>query len=253
MAEPAPDWWRTSFGPGYLALYDGYLAERTPVEIDQLEALLRLQPPVRILDLPCGQGRHAIELARRGYDVTGVDLSRYMLGVAEARAAAAGVRVHWRLGDMRQPMAGETFDLVINLFTSFGYFADEADDREVLRAAAAMLRSGGRLLLEVINGERTMAHFQEREWFTVGQSAVIEQRTLDRSTRRMVVERTVSAPGETEVNVHAVRLYSGHELESMLRASGFHAIELFGDWNGERLTAESHRVLAVGTKGTRPA
>ena len=252
MAEVAPDWWRTSFGPGYLALYDGYLAERTPVEVDQLEALLRLQPPVRILDLPCGQGRHAIELARRGYDVTGVDLSPYMLGVAKARAAAGGVRVRWRLGDMRQPIAGEAFELVINLFTSFGYFADDADDREVLKAAAAMLRPGGRLLLEVINGERTMAHFQEREWFTIGQSAVIEQRTLDRSTRRMVVERTVSTSGETEVDVHAVRLYTGPDLEGALRAAGFDRVELYGDWSGQPLTPDSLRLIAVASPGHEP-
>src|SRR6059058_3124744 len=65
MGEPASDWWRFWFGPGYLALYDDTLRERTPIEIDQLEALLQLRPPLRILDLPCGQGRHAIELARR--------------------------------------------------------------------------------------------------------------------------------------------------------------------------------------------
>ena len=82
MAEAPPDWWRDWFGPRYLALYDATLAERTPIEVDQIEALLHLHPPRRILDLPCGQGRHAIELARRSYDVTGVDLSEYMLGVA---------------------------------------------------------------------------------------------------------------------------------------------------------------------------
>jgi len=247
MAEAAPDWWRTGFGPSYLALYDGYLAERTKVEIDQLEALLRLQPPMRILDLPCGQGRHAIELSRRGYDVTGVDLSPYLLGVARERARASGVRVRWRSGDMREPVAGETFDVVLNLFTSFGYFEEEADDQLVLSAAARMLKPAGRFVLEVINGERTMARFQEREWFTVGQAAVIEQRTLDRSTRRMVVERTVSTPAETEVNVHAVRLYGGDELEGMLRAAGFGRVDLYGDWNGEPFTRESRRVLAVGS------
>jgi len=253
MAEAAPDWWRTGFGPSYLALYDGYLAERTKVEIDQLEALLRLQPPVRILDLPCGQGRHAIELSRRGYDVTGVDLSPYLLGVARERARASGVRVRWRSGDMREPVAGETFDVVLNLFTSFGYFEEEADDRLVIRAAGAMLQPGGRFVLEVINGERIMARFQEREWFTVGQAAVIEQRTLDRSSRRMVVERTVSAPGETEVNVHAVRLYDGPRLEAMLRAAGFGRVELYGDWGGERLTPDSLRLIAVAFVGEPPA
>src|SRR5467141_4769442 len=115
MAEAAPDWWQTGFGPGYLALYDGLLTERTPVEVDQIEARLQLHPPQRILDLPCGQGRHAIELARRGYVVTGVDLSPFMLKVAEERAQAEGVRVRWLAGDMRDVIAGGTFDVVLNL------------------------------------------------------------------------------------------------------------------------------------------
>ena len=247
MVEPDSEWWRSWFGPGYLALYDDYLAERTPVEIDRLEALLALRPPLRILDLPCGQGRHAIELARRGYDVTGVDLSPFLLKVAEERARADGIRLHWLEGDMRQPIAGEPFDVVLNLFTSLGYFADEADDRKVVDAAAAMLVPGGRFLLEVINGERLMARFQEREWFTVGQAAVVERRSLDRTARRMVVERTVTTPNDTEVNLHAIRLYDGRDVSGIMRRAGFGRVDLYGDWSGEPLTPDSLRVLAVGT------
>ena len=247
MAQPGSEWWRSWFGPSYLALYDEYLAERTPIEIDQLEALLALRPPRRILDLPCGQGRHAIELARRGYDVTGLDLSPFMLKVAEERARADGARVRWLSGDMRQPITGERFDVVLNLFTSLGYFADEADDRKVVSAAAAMLVPGGRFVIELINGERLMAQFQEREWYTVVQAAVLERRSLDRTARRMVVERTVTTPDETEVNFHALRLYDGRGIDAMLRATGFGRVELYGDWSGEPLTPESLRVLAVGT------
>jgi SAM-dependent methyltransferase len=250
MAEAAPDWWQTGFGPGYLALYDAFLAERTPVEVDQIEALLQLHPPRTILDLPCGQGRHAIELARRGYAVTGVDLSPYMLGVARERAKASGVRVRWLAGDMRVPLIGQTFDVVLNLFTSFGYFDDESDDRRVVRTAASMLEPGGRFLLEVINGQRVMGNFQEREWFTVGQTAVMERRSLDVPTRRMVVERTVSSPTGDDTSVHAVRLYRGPDVETTLRAAGFARVDLYGDWDGARLTPESLRVLAVGTMPT---
>jgi SAM-dependent methyltransferase len=250
MEEVAPDWWRRGFGPKYLALYDGFLAERTPVEVDQIERLLQLRPPRRILDLPCGQGRHAIELARRGYEVTGVDLSPYMLTVARERADASGVRVRWLAGDMREALPGETFDLVLNLFTSFGYFDEEADDRRVVRAAASMLQPGGRFLLEVINGQRVMGNFQQREWFTVGQTAVMERRSLDVSTRRMVVERTVSSPNGDETSVHAVRLYSGPAVKTMLDAAGFSRVDLYGDWDAAPLTPESLRVLAVGTMPT---
>jgi 2-polyprenyl-3-methyl-5-hydroxy-6-metoxy-1,4-benzoquinol methylase len=253
MQGSLADWWRTWFGRGYLDLYDEVLSARTPREIDAIETLLQLRPPLRILDLPCGQGRHSIELARRGYDVTGVDLSPYLLGVARERAIASGVHLRWRSGDMREPIAGQTFDLVLNLFTSFGYFEEEADDWSVIRSAAAMLEPAGRFVLEVINGERIMARFEEREWFTVGQAAVLDQRTLDRSARRMVVERTVSTPGETQVNVHAVRLYTGSELVGALRASGFDRVELYGDWTGEPLTPDSLRLIAVASPGAAPA
>src|SRR6266513_5807253 len=111
MEQPDSEWWRSWFGRGYLALYDETLGERTPVEIDQLEALLQLRPPRRILDLPCGQGRHAIELARRGYDVTGVDLSPFLLKIAADRGRAKGVRVRWLSGDVGQPIAGGGFDV----------------------------------------------------------------------------------------------------------------------------------------------
>ena len=248
MPEPTAEWWRTYFGPGYLALYDDFLAERTSVEIDQLEALLQLRPPARILDLPCGQGRHAIELARRGYTVTGRDLSEYLLGVARDRARAAGVRVRWLSGDMREPIEGETFEVILNLYTSFGYFTDEADDRKVVAAAATMLGRGGRFVVEVINGERTIAHFQPREWFTIGAMAVIEHRQLDRGHWRMTVERTVTGPAGEETSVHAIRLYSGPEIQERLLAAGFSAVDLYGDWSGEPLTSESRRLLAVASK-----
>ena len=250
MAEAAPDWWRTWFGPGYLAVYDDYLAERTPVEVDQIEALLRMKPPQRVLDLPCGQGRHSIELARRGYDVTGVDLSPFMLDVARTRAAAAGVQVRWLEGDMRRPPCGESFDVILNLFTSFGYFADPADDQLVLTAGMAMLAPGGRLLVEVINGARIMNDFQSREWFTVGRAAVMEARTLDRSSQRMVVERTVSIPPDEETTVHALRLYTGEQLEAAMRSAGFGRVALYGDWDGGPLQADSLRLLAVGSRET---
>src|SRR5437016_11021595 len=230
MVEPDSEWWRSWFGPGYLALYDDYLAERTPVEIDRLEALLAVRPPLCILDLPCGQGRHAIELARRGYEVTGVDLSPYLIGVAKARAEAGGVKVRWLEGDMRRPVPRERFDLVLNLFTSLGYFLDEADDRLVVQAAAGMLGPGGRFLLEVINGERLMGHFVEREWFTVGQAAVMERRSLDRSARHMIVERTVSSPAGEEADVQAPRLYGARQLESVLNSSGFDRVAIVGGW-----------------------
>lgn len=248
MVEAPADWWRTWFGPSYLALYDRELARRTPNEMDQLELLLALRPPLRILDLACGQGRHAIELGRRGYQVTGLDVSPYLLEVARERAQASAVNVRWILGDMRQPLQDEHFDLILSLFTSLGYFDDPHDDSAVISAAAAMLSPGGRFFLELVNGERILANFQEREWFTVGDAAVMERRTLDRDSRRMTVERTVERGGHSEINVHVIRLYGPTEIESRLREAAFGSVQLFGDWDGSPVSERSLRVLAVATK-----
>ncbi len=250
MEEPAPDWWRSWFGPSYLSLYDTYLLERTPIEADELEVRLDLHPPARILDLGCGQGRHGIELGRRGYEVTGIDLSDYLLDVAAARARAAGVKLRLVKGDMREALAGARFDIALSLFTSFGYFRDERDDRKVLGAVAQMLCPGGRFLLEVLNGQREREQFEPRQWFSVGKTAVMEERQLDDRGRRLVVRRTVSTPNARETDLHAIRLYSGPELEAALREAGFADVLLYGDWNGEALTDSSTRVLAVGTIAT---
>src|SRR2546430_6465047 len=133
---------------------------------------------------------------------------------------------------MRRTVPAKTFDLVLNLFTSFGYFLDEADDRLVVQAAAAMLAPAGRFLLEVINGERVIDQFVEREWFTVGEAAVMERRSLDRSARRMIVERTVSRPVGDEIDVHAIRLYGALAIEALLRTCGFDRVESYADRDG---------------------
>lgn len=242
------DWWRTWFGPVYLSLYDPVLQERTAPEVDAIERLLEIRPPLRILDLACGQGRHSIELAKRSYVVTGLDQSRYLLDVAEQRAATAGVRVRWVEGDMRQPPPIEGgYDLVVNLFTSFGYFADDGDDLAVLRAVASVLRPSGQLLIELINGERVMRAFEEGEWIPFGEATVLEKRRLDRDRRRMEVERTIVRNGQEEQTTHALRLYSGRELTVLAKRAGFDVVQLYGGWDGERLTEESLRLVAVAT------
>ena len=110
-----------------------------------------------------------------------------------------------------------------------------------------MLGPGGRFVLELTNGERVMANFQEQEWFTVGQTAVVERRSLDRSARRMVVERTVATVKAEDVSLHALRLYARRDVDEMLRTAGFGRVDLYGDWGGEPLTPQSLRILAVGT------
>jgi hypothetical protein len=149
---------------------------------------------------------------------------------------------------MREALPEQRFDLILNLFTSFGYFADPADDLRVARVAAAMLEAGGRFFVEVVNGNRIIDNFQERDWFTVGDTAVMERRALDEASRRMVVERTIERDGQSQVNTHAIRLYGARELDMLLRLAGFERVRFYGDWDGSAVSADSLRVLAAAAK-----
>jgi SAM-dependent methyltransferase len=240
-----PEWWRSWFDEGYLALYDPIVTPRAAEEVDALERLLGLEPPLRVLDLACGQGRHSIELARRGYDVTGLDLSSVLLAEARRRAAEAGVNVRWIQADMREAPR-EDFDLCLSLFTSFGYFAEDADNDRVLEAAWQSLRRSGRFVLEVLNAAWKIGTFQPHSWFPFGDVTVIEDQELEGN--RLRVRWTLAKGEERSTRFHALRLYRAAELEEMLRLAGFRKIELYGSWEGEPVTTASHRVLAIATR-----
>jgi SAM-dependent methyltransferase len=122
---------------------------------DQVEKILSLTEfgGRNVLDLCCGPGRHAILLAKRGFNVTGVDRTRFLLEKAKARAEQEGVQVEWVEQDMRDFVRPQAFDVVLNLFTSFGYFNDKSEDLRVLRNINESLRDGGVFLIDVIGKE----------------------------------------------------------------------------------------------------
>src|SRR2546422_3084716 len=128
-------------------------------QVDRALALTGVQAGA-VLDLCCGPGRHAIPLAKRGFTVTGVDRTSFLLEKARARAATARVSVEFLLEDMRRFRRPESFDLAVNMFTSFGYFEDKAHDLEVLRHVHESLKAGGVFLLDMVSKEWLAKVFQ---------------------------------------------------------------------------------------------
>jgi SAM-dependent methyltransferase len=177
--------------------------------------------------------------------VTGLDLSRLLLEEAKRRAREAAVSVRWIEADLREAPP-ENFDLVINLFTSFGYFADDADNQLVLKAAYEALRPAGRFVLEVLNGAWKIETFQPHSWFPFGDYTVIEDQELE--GRRLRVHWTLVRGAERTTRSHSLRLYRAQELEAMLRAAGYAKTQLYGGWEREPVTTGSHRVLAIATR-----
>ena len=157
MSE-SPEWPITFFDEGYLKIYQPQITEeRNRAETDFIAGALDLPRGARVLDLACGVGRHAIGMAQRGYHMTGVDFSPHYLEIATAQAAKAGVQVTWMAGDMRALPFEEAFDGAYSYFTSFGYFADQENER-VIANIVRSLRHNGRFLIDMANREWLLTH-----------------------------------------------------------------------------------------------
>jgi SAM-dependent methyltransferase len=225
--------------------------ETTGREVTFLCARLGLAPPARILDLCCGHGRHSLELARRGYQVTGLDRSDSALARARAVADTEGLTVRWIQADMRDlPPAGE-FDGCLSWFSAFGLLEDDAEDQKVLLAVGTALRPGGRLLIDVLNHAWLMRNFQPRGWIAAPAGGTLhEERTFDLLTGRNVIKATATFPGGERVEVtHALRVYTLAELVRMLGAAGLRVLGTWGGVDGSTCTLSSRRLLVLAERG----
>ena len=229
------DWWRTLFNSLYLKT-DGDVVEsddNTRREVDLVVQAGLLDPNDRILDLCCGQGRHVLELARRGFRrVTGVDRSRYLIRLARKRARAEGCTVAFHEGDARRFRAkGSSFNCVMILGNSFGYFEQKDDDEALLRNVLRLLAPNGVLVLDVADGEWLRQNFEARSWEWIDQvHFVCRERSLSHEGER-IISREVIVHAERGViadQFYAERLYSGEQLSALLDRTGFQMVRLGG-------------------------
>ncbi|MGH2454300.1 MAG: SAM-dependent methyltransferase, partial [bacterium] len=154
------EWWRRLFNSTlYFDLYESQDTELAKTQVPQLTALLGLAPPARVLDVGCGYGRHSVELARLGFQVTGVDISEVQLARAGEKAQAAEVAVDFRLGDARALEFEGEFNAAVSMFLSFGFFETDAEHVSMLRGISRALRPGGRFLLDFWNREYEIQRF----------------------------------------------------------------------------------------------
>lgn len=223
--------------------------QRTGAQVEFAVRALRLLPGAHVLDVACGVGRHALELARRGYRVTGLDISPTLLRIAESRARNAGIEVEWVAADMRAIPSRDTFDAALNLFSSWGYFESDAEDERVLRSIAAALKPGGRFLLEVSHQPWIARHFEPHGWHEAGGVVVLEQRSLDLMAGRLASEITVVYPdGRRRTWPYDLRLYTAPEVTRMLEAAGFVVTAAFGGYDGAPLSLGSSRLIVVAER-----
>ncbi|MDX1569484.1 MAG: methyltransferase domain-containing protein [Xanthomonadales bacterium] len=222
--------------------------ERAASEIDAIVAFCN--SPVRdVLDLGCGPGRHAVPLALAGKRVTGVDLSPHLLAQARAYAEAHEARAEWVQADMREFRSPGDFDLIVSMWTSFGYFDDPEDDREVLGLCLENLRPGGTLLVDIA-GKEYMARNIEPVHLTEldDESLLIERPTLeDRMCRYSNEWLLIEGDRVHRAHWHH-NLYSARELADLLSDAGFEPPLIYGDLEGNPYDLDAERLIAVARK-----
>lgn len=197
-------------------------------------------PVQRALDLCCGPGRAAVELARRGVRVTGVDRSAFMLERARERALAHQVEIEWVQSDMRDHAPSAEYDLVLSLFTSFGYFEDPADNLRVLRQVRQSLRAGGCFVLDIMNKERLAAVFTPASCSELEDGRLLfERRRIVHDWQQIESSWYVLDAGSYESFTIRHWLYSGSELRNLLETAGFEQVALYGGYAGEPFTGNA--------------
>ena len=247
------EWWKTLFNSIYLKT-DADVVENvgnTLQEVDLLINLTKIEPSDHVLDLCCGQGRHSIELAKRGYRyVTGVDRSRYLIRLARKRAAELKLQAKFSEGDARKiKLVNDSADCVFLMGNSFGYFEREEDDAAVLAAVCNVLRSKGKLFLDIVDGDWMRAHYDKRSWEWINQKLLVcRERTISSDGKRMISREVVieAEKGILTDQFYAERLYNFEEIRALLEKSGFAEIQYHGN-----LQALSTRKQDLGMMGNR--
>jgi SAM-dependent methyltransferase len=247
---PDSDWWATYFDGDYVREFEPLFAEeRNRGEVARLMELLALPDGARILDCPCGQGRHAHLLAEAGFDVTGFDYSKPLLDIARRRGTGRTLR--YVRGDMRalpSEWAGR-FDAVLNLFTSFGFFADAADDARVLREFARVLAPGGTLAWFGGSRDGVMAKWVGRDsWVTSDGTRVAHDRSFEPRDGRITVRTTWRGRHGSGERVHRIRLYTADRLAQLCEVAGLVVEATYDGWDDRPLRRTSPEMLLLARK-----
>jgi SAM-dependent methyltransferase len=221
-------WWEELFNDDFIRTMAKVTDAQIGAEVTFIEESLGCEAGAMILDLACGTGRHAVELAARKYQVVGFDLSLAMLARASDEAQDRKQKINFVQGDMREMTFEETFDGVYSWNTSFGYF-DEQQNSSVIAKVHKSLKKGGQFLLDVVNRDYIVRQAPSLAWFEGDGCICMDEMTIDFITSRMRVKRTLMMDdGRTKEIEYSIRVYSLHELGKMLHDNGFRVAEVSG-------------------------
>ena len=237
-----PDWWRRIFNSVYLKTDADVVDDKniTKYEIDMFSGILDISENDVILDIACGQGRHCLELARRGCkNVYGIDRSHYLINKAKQTCLTEKLRVNFKEGDARKlPYPTDTFDKILILGNSFGYFESMDDDLKILKEIFRVLKPFGKFLIDVADGQYLRENYSPRSWEWIDKNHfVCRERSIAKDNERLISREVVSNihKGVVVDQFYAERLYTQESLEKILKGSGFSNIVIHSKYSTESL------------------
>lgn len=243
-----PEYWATNRA----FIWNQKLIEMSEVATEKIAELLEMKPGESILDMACGFGRHSLALSKQGYSVTGVDLNSNFIQEASEKAKNIELDARFLCADMRDFVEPESFDNIILMYNSFGYFLDPQEDRQVLDNCLQSLKSGGKLLLSVVGREHIMQHQssnQSRYWHEAddGKIWLIEAKANEDRTWN-IVRWIVLKDNKRQEYTYGLRIYDEPELRDLLLSVGYSQIQAFGSLSGKRYNDESHHLILRAQK-----
>jgi cyclopropane fatty-acyl-phospholipid synthase-like methyltransferase len=241
------EWWQSYFDDDFIELYAPLLPrEESAAQAETIVEILGLGPGARVLDLGCGWGRHAVELARLGCEVLALDQSEALLEHGRRLAQESGVSVEWVHGDMRELRYDAEFDAVVSLFSSLGYSEGDADDLRVLDGARRALRPEGSFLLETMHRDQVVQHYAERDWWRgAAGGPVWVERELDAVSGVSREWLRWLQDGEVREKYHEIRVRTATDWSTLLARSGLDPLVWYGDWDLCPFEHRSEKLIVV--------
>lgn len=245
MAD-ADRWYCDAFGEDYLRVYQHRGVDEAVDAVPRLVALSGLSPGARCLDLCCGFGRHLNALLRCGLDAVGLDLSPALLARSVETGRLCGKVIR---GDMRAiPLRSGCLDGVFSLFTSFGYFDDDAGNGRVVREVGRVLAPGGRVVIDFLNPIRVRRELRPVDRSERDGLVVKQERWIDAANNTVNKVLTISDGGGTRSYRERVKLYGPDAFGEFFAAAGLRMSGIFGSADGDSYDRDSHRLVVIGTR-----
>lgn len=240
------DWFWETFGP---IMFDEQTMSKTDEEAEGVVKLTGIPRGSRILDVCCGFGRHSLELARWGYEMTGIDRTESYIRRAREGARLENLDCRFLEGDVRTDIPDGPFDGAVCMWNSFGYSDDPQDDEIIVKSVYDKLAPGSFFLLDTPGKEVIASGFEANTWFERGDTKILLEYSIDLNWT-VLTNRWLFMEKDGDINEFSFsqRIFSALEMAQMLYRAGFDSIDIYGDWQGAPYDNNAERLIVIGWK-----